>query len=142
MRSPATKEMVYPLHVHLPLFMKRQVLVNFAPRVIWALSGTVTSSTSRALSWQVPAADAEVVPSGVPGVPGVVVVEASSMDVGGTSVGRDKPDLVGGRVEVTKTGAGVFTVSCETLIQEIRLIVRSRSNIQVFVMKEILLGKY
>jgi len=122
--------------------MKRQVLVNFAPRVIWALSGTVTSSTSRALSWQVPAADAEVVPSGVPGVPGVVVVEASSMDVGGTSVGRDKPDLVGGRVEVTKTGAGVFTVSCETLIQEIRLIVRSRSNIQVFVMKEILLGKY
>jgi hypothetical protein len=90
----------------------------------------------------VPAADAEVVPSGVPGVPGVVVVEASSMDVGGTSVGRDKPDLVGGRVEVTKMGAGVFTVSCETLIQEIRLIVRSRSNIQVFVMKEILLGKY
>src|SRR6266496_4796224 len=74
MRSPATKEMVYPLHLHLPPFMKRQVLVNFAPRVIWALSGTVTSSRRTALSWHGPEADADAVPAVPSGGPGVVVV--------------------------------------------------------------------
>src|SRR6058998_341842 len=78
MRSPATKEMVYPLHLHLPLFMKRQVLVNFAPRIIWVLSGTVTSSSSTALSLHDPAADVVA--------PGVVVVDASEVEVGGISV--------------------------------------------------------
>src|ERR1051325_1405004 len=98
-----------------------------------------------ALSWQVPAADAEVVsavPSGVPGAPGVVVMEASSIDVGGTSVDRDKPAFVGGRVTVTKIGAGVRTGSCEILRQAPRLRLVNSSSIQIFFINRILLGKY
>src|SRR5512146_297802 len=117
MRSPATKTMVYPFHLHLPLFWKRQVLVNFCPYCICVLSGTVTSSSRMALSLQ------EAAPESIPlGVPGVVVSDASGVcEVPGVSVGRAKPDFVGGRVEVIKR-AGVGSTSCfETLIQEVRL---------------------
>jgi hypothetical protein len=92
-----------------------------------ALSGTVTSSRRTALSLQGPAADA------VP--PGVVVVDASgveAVEVGGTSVGRDKPGLVGGKVEVTKAGGADVSVSCETLMQEPRLRLVSRIKIPIF----------
>jgi hypothetical protein len=75
-------------------------------------------------------------------VPGVVVVDASGVEVGGTSVGRDKPCFVGGRVEVTKRGTAVFAVSCDTLTQEPRLRLVSRINIQIFFIRGILLGKY
>ena len=43
------------------------------------------------------------------------VVDGSGVEVGGISVGRDKPGLVGGRVEVTKrgaAGAGVAAGGC------------------------------
>jgi hypothetical protein len=50
----------------------------------------------------------------VPVPSGVVVVNASGVEVGGISVGRDKPGLVGGRVEVTKSGAAGAGVSSET----------------------------
>jgi hypothetical protein len=64
--------------------------------------------------------------------PGVVVLDASEVEVGGISVGRDNPGFVGGRVEVTKRG-GVFVAgSCETLIQEPRLRLMSRISIQIF----------
>ena len=144
MRSPATKEIVYPLHLHLPLFIKRQVFVNFAPRVICALSGTVTSSRRIALSWHGPESDTDAVPSGVPGV---VVVDASGVEVGGISVGRDKPGFVGGRVDVMKTDLVGAGVSSETLTQEPRLRLVSRINIhrigsQIFFIMGILLGKY
>jgi len=97
----------------------------------------------RALSWQVPELDAATVPgvpSGVPGVPGVVDVDRSGVEVRGTSVGRDKPARVGGKVDVTKSGAAVLAVSCETLRQELRPKLMSRSNIQIFFMRGILLG--
>jgi hypothetical protein len=55
-------------------------------------------------------------------------------------VGRDKPARVGGRVDVTKSGAAVLAVSWETLRQELRLKLMSRSNIQIFFMEGILLG--
>lgn len=108
--------MVYPLQLHLPVFIKRQVLVNFSPRAISALSGTVTSSSSTALSVQ-EVADVEAVPV----LPGVVVVEGSGVEVGGISVGKDKAGRVGGRVEVTKTGATGAGVSSETVTQELRV---------------------
>jgi hypothetical protein len=94
-----------------------------------ALSGTVTSSRSTALSWHEPAAEGEAVPSGV------VVVEASgveAVDVDGASVGRDSPGLVGGRVDVTKAGGTAVLVSSETLMQEPRLRLVSRMRIQIF----------
>jgi hypothetical protein len=76
------------------------------------------------------------------GVPGVVVVDESGMDGRGVSVGRDKPGLVGGRIEVTKTDLVGAGVSSETLIQEPRLKLVSRITIQIFFIKGILLGKY
>jgi hypothetical protein len=75
-------------------------------------------------------------------VSGVIVVDASGVEVGGTSVGRDKPGFVGGSVDVTKRGAAVFAASCETLTQEPRLKLVSRITIQIFFIKGILLGKY
>jgi hypothetical protein len=111
------------------VFIKRHVLVNFPPRGMRALSGTVTSSRRTALSWHEPAADGDIVPSGV------VVVDGSgveAVEVGGTSVGSDKPGLVGGRVEVTKAGGASVAVSCETLMQEPRLRLASRIRIQIF----------
>jgi hypothetical protein len=73
---------------------------------------------------------------------GVVVVAASGVEVRGTSVGRDKPGFVGGRVEVKKTDRVGAGVSSETLTQEPRLRPMSRSNIQIFFIRGILLGKY
>jgi hypothetical protein len=43
--------------------------------------------------------------------PGVLVVDASGVDVGGTLVGTVRACLVGGRVEVTKRGADGVAVS-------------------------------
>ena len=71
-----------------------------------------------------------MVPSGVPGV--VVVNAASGVEVGGTSVGRDSPGFVGGRVDVTKRGGALVACSCETLMQEPRLRLVSRISIQIF----------
>jgi hypothetical protein len=100
-----------------------------------------------ALSWQGPVSDADAdavsaVPSGVPGVPGVPELEASGVDVGGTSVGRDSPGLVGGRVDVTKMDRVGGGVSCETVRQEPRLRLASRNNNQIFFMRGILQWKY
>jgi hypothetical protein len=66
------------------------------------------------------------------GVPGVVVVDESGSGGEGVSVGRDKPGRVGGRVDVTKTDLVEAGVSSETLTQEPRLMLTSRSNIQNF----------
>ena len=66
------------------------------------------------------------------GVPGVVVVDESGEGGEGVSVGRDKPGRVGGRVDVTKTDLVEAGVSSETLTQEPRLMLTSRSNIQNF----------
>jgi hypothetical protein len=99
-----------------------------------ALSGTVTSSRRMALSWHEPAAD--VVPEVPSGVPGVVVVDPSGVDVSETSVDRAKPGFVGGRVDVTKRAGAEVGVSCETVIQEPRLRLVSRSKIQVFFMQK------
>jgi hypothetical protein len=67
------------------------------------------------------------------GVPGVVVVDASEVcEAAGVSVGRDKPGFVGGRVEVTKRALVGAGVSWETLMQEARLRVATRSNVQIF----------
>src|SRR5215207_7339850 len=127
MRSPAKNEMVYPLQLHLPVFAKRHVLVNFSPRCMTALSGIVTSSRSTAASLQAALLD------GVP-VVAVEVVEASGVKVGGTAVGTDKPGLVGGRVDVTKRGAAGAGVSPETLTHAPRLRHVSRRSMQVFFM--------
>jgi len=78
----------------------------------------------------------------VPGVPGVVDVDGSGVKVSEMSVGRDNPARVGGRVDVTKSGAAVLAVSCETLRQELSPKLMSRSNIQIFFIWGILLGKY
>ena len=82
-------------------------------------------------------------------MPGVcaAVVDESGVPVGGISVGRDKPGLVGGRVEVMKTDLVGAGVSSETLTQEPRLRLVSRINIhrigiQNFFIRGILLGKY
>jgi hypothetical protein len=93
--------------------------------------------SSQALPEDAPVETAVPVPLGVP-----VVVDESGVDGGGVSVGRDKPGLGGGRVEVTKidlVGAGV---SSETLMHEVSVNVMSRSSIQIFFMRGILLGKY
>jgi hypothetical protein len=83
------------------------------------------------------------VPAGIPAAPGVVVVEASGVPVDETSVARDKPGLVGGRVDVTKAGGAEIVSSCETLRHEARLSVVRRINIQIFFIAGlILLGKY
>ena len=71
----------------------------------------------------------------VPGVPGVVVVDASGVELGGISVDRDKPAFVGGRVDVTNRTGGAVGVSGETLIQEAKVRLVNRSSIQVFFME-------
>jgi hypothetical protein len=68
--------------------------------------------------------------------PGVVVIRASGVPVGGIGVGRDRPGFVGGRVEVTKRTGAAVTVSCETLMQEPRLRLMTRINIQNFFIPE------
>jgi hypothetical protein len=76
------------------------------------------------------------------GVPGVVVVDASGVNVREISVGRDRLTLVGGRVEVTNraaVGAGVFS---ESVMQELSPRAARRIKIQVFFMAGILHGKH
>src|SRR5688572_508945 len=143
MRSPATKAMVYPLQLHFPLFMKRQVLVNVSPGDIWVSSGTVTSAIIRALSWQAPPEDAPavVVISVPPGVPGVVVVGESGVDGEGVSVGSDMPGLVGGRVDVTKTDLAGADVSSETFMHEASVRVMSSITVQIFFMRGFYIAK-
>jgi hypothetical protein len=68
----------------------------------------------------------------VPVPPGVVVPDASGVEAGSVSVGRDKPGLVGGRVEVMKIGAVETGVSSDTVMQEPRLKLRRANNIQIF----------
>ena len=94
-----------------------------------ALSGTVTSSSNTAPSLQDALSTAETVP------PGVDVVDASSVPVGGICVGTDKPAFVGGRVEVTKRGGVSVTVSCETLTHELRARLAMRINVAKVVRK-------
>jgi hypothetical protein len=65
-------------------------------------------------------------------VPGIVVVDGSGVEVEGVSVAKDKPGLVGGRVEVTKTDLVAAGVSSETVMHEPRLRHRMESNIQIF----------
>jgi hypothetical protein len=62
----------------------------------------------------------------------VVVPDASGVEAGGVSVGRDKPGLVGGRVEVMKMGAVDTGVSSETLMQEPRPRLSKVTRIQIF----------
>ena len=59
-------------------------------------------------------------------------MDESGVDGDGVSVSKDKPGLVGGRVEVTKTDLVEAGVSSETSIQEPRLRLTSRSNVQIF----------
>jgi hypothetical protein len=68
-------------------------------------------------------------------VPGVVVVEASGVEVNGISVGTDKAAFVGGSVDVTKIGTAVLGLSWETLTQAPRLRLMSRSTMQIFFIK-------
>jgi hypothetical protein len=83
------------------------------------------------------------VPASVPlGVPGVPVVAASGVDAEAVSVDRDKPGLVGGRVEVTKIGTVGNGVSSETVMQEPRLRLRMASSIQIFFIREIVMCEY
>jgi hypothetical protein len=70
------------------------------------------------------------------------VVDVSGVEVSGISVGRDKPTLVGGRVEVTKRTAVGAAVSSETVMQEPRLKAARRINVQIFVMAGILLWNH
>ena len=70
-----------------------------------------------------------------PGVPGVVVVDESGVDGEGVSVGRDKPGLVGGRVDVMKTDLVGAGVSSETLMHEASVRVMSSITIQIFFMR-------
>jgi hypothetical protein len=104
----------------------------------------VTSAIIKALSSQTPPEDASTVePVSVPpGTPGVVVVDESGVDGEGVSVGRDKPGMVGGRVEVMKTDLVGAGVSSETLMHELMLKLVSRIIIQIFFIKGILLGNY
>jgi hypothetical protein len=70
----------------------------------------------------------------------VVLVEGSGVVVHGVSVERDKPGLVGGRVEVMKTDLVAAGVSSETLMHEPRLSPTMDSKIQIFFMMGFYLG--
>jgi hypothetical protein len=78
-----------------------------------------------------PAGAVDAVPAGVPGV---VLVNGSGVadSVDGVSVGNAKPGLVGASVDVTKRGGASVDASCDTLIQDARLRLRSDANIQSF----------
>jgi hypothetical protein len=113
--------------------MNRQVFVNVCPRDMTELSGTVTSEIIAALSLHAPVVDVDVVPSGR-GVPGVVVVDASGVDVGRVAVGSARPDFVGGRVEVMKRGGGSVTGSCAILMHEEDARTMSNAMVPIFFM--------
>jgi hypothetical protein len=70
------------------------------------------------------------------------VVDASGVKVREISVGKDRPTLVGGRVEVTNRAAVGAGVSSETVMQAVRLKAARRINIRVFFMAGILHGKH
>jgi hypothetical protein len=93
------------------------------------LSGTVTSAIIAALSLHAPVEDVDAVP---PGVPGVVVVDASSVDADGVSVSSDRPAFVGGRVEVTNRIGVSVAGSGAIFMHDDRLKAISRMNIRVF----------
>ena len=134
MRSPAKKAIVYPLQLHLPLFMNRHVFVNFSPRGMRVLSGTVTSSSSTALSLHAPVMLPVLADSVASEVPGVIVVDGSGVVVAGVAVGRDKPGRVGGRVEVTKRGGVSVKGPGASLMQDVRTKMASRMDILIFFM--------
>jgi hypothetical protein len=69
-------------------------------------------------------------------------MDASGVKVSEISVGRDKLSFVGGRVDVTKGTAVGAAVFFETVMQELRLKVTRRINVQIFFMAEILIGKH
>jgi hypothetical protein len=74
-------------------------------------------------------------------IPGVVVVDASGVEGNGVSVGRAKPDFVGGRVEVTNGGGASVAFSGETVMhEEVVRTIRS-ARVQSFFMDTILLCK-
>jgi hypothetical protein len=73
----------------------------------------------------------DVVPAVPSGVPGVVLVDSSDVEVG-VSVGADKPGFVGGSVAVLKRTAVGAGVTSETLMQEARLRVTTRVSVQIF----------
>ena len=79
---------------------------------------------------------AELVPAGVAAVESaeVMVIDGSGVAVDGVAVGRDKPGLVGARVEVTKRGGASVVTSGAILMQDARLKPRNRANIQIFFM--------
>jgi hypothetical protein len=96
----------------------------------------VTSAIIRALSVQAPAdADVETAVSLPPGVPGVSVVDASGVDGEGVSVGRDKPGLVGGRVDVMKTDRVGVGVSSEISMHEASARAMSSITVQILFME-------
>jgi hypothetical protein len=77
----------------------------------------------------------------VTSAPGVVVVDGSGVEVSGVSVGRAKPDFVGGRVEVTNGGGASVAFSGETVMQEEVVRTIRSARVQSFFMDKILLCK-
>jgi hypothetical protein len=90
-RSPARKETLNPFHGQVPVFSKRQVLVNLPPRGTLVLSGIVMSASSTARSLQFAGA-------------GAMIVDSKVAKDKGEIVRVDLTISVGGRVEVIKKG--------------------------------------
>lgn len=88
--SPVRKFMLKPIQWHVPLFLKRQVLVKDVPAVTRESSGIVTSSSKTACILQFGGA-----------VFARAGVSLPVMDVNGVVVGGSTRDFVGGRVDVT-----------------------------------------
>jgi hypothetical protein len=98
------------------------------------LSGTVTSSSSTALSLHAPVIFPVLADSVVSGVPAGVVLDGSGVVVNGVAVGRDNPCRVGGKVEVTKRGGVSVEGSGASLMQDVRTKIASRMDILIFFM--------
>jgi len=112
--------MVKPTHEQVPVFLSRHVLVKVLPAGTRALSGIVTSSSSTAPFLH--GADFDR-------------LLASVINAGpGVEVGEDVTTLVGGSVEVTKTGAEGVSVSTESEMQELREIERRKDKNRIFLM--------
>ena len=67
-------------------------------------------------------------------------MDESRVDGVGMSVGRNNPRLVGGSVEVTKTERVGATVAGATVMQDPRLRLARRSNLQIFFIRGFYLG--
>ena len=93
----------------------------------------VTSAIIAALSLQAPAEAVDDVPSGVPGV---VVVDASGVEVGWVAVGNAKPALVGGRVEVTKRGGSSVASSGSILMHDDNVSTVSSARVQILFIQQ------